>query len=222
MPDIRQSPEWEFYERHFATSRMQPYLVEHRGDKRLAIDLYAWNMDVSAAFWELLGYLEIALRNRIDERMTASTGSEKSHWIFHFEDQSLRRNQMMTKELGKARERILRNSKTPTSQRMISELPFGFWVTLLSKRYRNLWPNLAAGFPGMPSRNPNDLFCKAASMRDLRNRIGHHHRIWTLELREKHDELLSIAGYIDAEFGEWLTSTSRVPGLLRTRPSRER
>jgi hypothetical protein len=116
MPDIRQSPEWEFYERHFATSRMQPYLVEHRGDKCLAIDLYAWNMDVSAAFWELLGYLEIALRNR----------------------------------------------------------------------------------------------------------IGHHHRIWTLELREKHDELLSIAGYIDAEFGEWLTSTSRIPGLLRTRPSHGR
>lgn len=222
MPDNSQSPSWGFYERTFAASRMKPYLDEYEGDKSHAIRLYEWNMEISAAFWELLGYLEIALRNRINERMSRTPRTDGGHWIFDFEQQSEKRQGIMIKEIANARNRIHRNGKLLTPDKLISELPFGFWVTLLSKRNRHLWPDLAAGFPGMPSRNQNNLFEKVASMRELRNRIGHHHRIWTLELAEKHRELLEIGRYLDLDLAAWLLSKSRVSELLRNQPHLER
>ena len=57
-------------EDHFTAPRLQNYLMECKGDKGKAILLYRWNSELSAAFWESIGYLEVAFRNRIDHQLT--------------------------------------------------------------------------------------------------------------------------------------------------------
>ena len=65
------SQAWIFFELHFGPPRLRHYLVEAGGDVDRAIRLYEWNTNLSAAFWESLGHLEVVLRNTIDRQMTA-------------------------------------------------------------------------------------------------------------------------------------------------------
>src|SRR5699024_11272242 len=47
-----------------------------------------------------------------------------------------------------------------------------------------------------------------ADLRDLRNRIGHHHRIWLQPCAKRHQQLLDLAGYIDPELRAWIRESS--------------
>lgn len=75
---------WQFYEHHFAAPRLRHYLDACSGDKVRAMLLYEWNTEISAAFWESLGHLEVALRNTIDRQMTSRQFSKNrdGHWIY--------------------------------------------------------------------------------------------------------------------------------------------
>jgi hypothetical protein len=64
------STPWSFYERHFSAARLQHYLAERGDDQGAAMRLYDWNAAMSAALWESLSFLEVALRNAIDRQMT--------------------------------------------------------------------------------------------------------------------------------------------------------
>ena len=57
-----------------------------------------------------------------------------------------------------------------------------------------------------------------SDLRDLRNRIGHHHRIWPLPCAERHDQLLDVAGYIDPNLRAWIVDTSTASTLIASSP----
>ena len=208
-----QEPIQSLYTKHFTDGRFGPYLDACSGSEAKAIELYDWNVRVSAALWEILTYLEVALRNRIDERLQQASSSA-AHWTTKLELLGLSNDSRMKSELNKARERIMRKGKDITSGQTVSELPFGFWVAILSRKSRNLWPELASGFRGMPTREPTELHRLVLVMHSLRNRIGHHHRVWNLDIAEIHKDLLTLASFIDLEFGEWLARKSQVPHKL--------
>ena len=201
------------YRRHFTHGRFEPYVVACSGDPSRALLLYDWNMQVSAAFWELIVYLEVALRNRINEQLETSF-DHQMHWTSDLTilGPSYARN--LRDELKLANDRIMRRGKESTPDQIVSELPFGFWVSILSRRSRSIWPELATGFHGMPSRNPTELHRLVRDMRDLRNRIGHHHRVWNLDIAAIHADLLKLASFIDIEFGDWLSEKSQIPQRL--------
>ena len=50
--------------------RLQSYLEDCDNDLDRALDLYAWNAQIAAAFLEDLGRLEVVLRNRFDHALT--------------------------------------------------------------------------------------------------------------------------------------------------------
>jgi len=54
------------------------------GNREMAVQLYRWNSELSAAYWEAIAYVEVALRNLIDEKMTLRQHSlgRGTHWIF--------------------------------------------------------------------------------------------------------------------------------------------
>jgi hypothetical protein len=101
-------------------------------------------------------------------------------------------------------------------------LPFGFWHQLVSRRQMFLWPDLAAAFSHAPSRSPVPVRNRLARLRSLRNRIGHHHRISSLDLAARWDDLLTLANWIDPALGIWIESKARVPAVLATRPTPSR
>jgi hypothetical protein len=51
-------------------ARIAPYLAACGGDGEAAVRLYAWNIQISAAFQPPLGCLEIASRNALHRRLS--------------------------------------------------------------------------------------------------------------------------------------------------------
>ncbi|MFE4337325.1 hypothetical protein ACFRQM_51020 [Streptomyces sp. NPDC056831] len=132
---------------------------------------------------------------------------------------------------------------------MAAESTFGCWVHLLDKGGTRgdgpfeknvdydstLWCKvLHKAFPNSGGKRAT-VFATASHVRSLRNRVAHHEplingvplhgqsnsqgRARRLSLTDAHPEVMRLVEYIDKDFATWLGQTSRVPELLRTRPS---
>jgi hypothetical protein len=216
---MSQEPLWHVVERAVSRPRFTGYLQASNHNGALALELYKWNTEISSAFWVQLGHMEIALRNTISNRIRLY--SQKIHneddWISLAQQKEiLARGELL--RLEEAKGRVASNKKEISFDQIISELPLGFWATLLGKRYRNIWPELAGGFLGLASRDSKELARLVQQARWLRNRIGHHHRIWNIDLKSHHIGILRITHMIDPELERWLSSVSGVPELLKHRP----
>ena len=225
-PSGHEVPEWALMRRHFSDVRLRLYLTEAGGDEDAAAHLYQWNSHCSAAFWEALGYLEVSLRNALDARMTLRQQARGGtrHWVFDDARQLGRdarghgRHAHPYQNVATAIRRVQANGKPLDPAQIMSELPFGFWHQLVARRQMCLWPDLAAAFVHAPTRSPVPVRDRLARMRDLRNRIGHHHRIWSLDLDSRWDDLLTLTGWIDPELRTWVETSTGVPAALDARP----
>ena len=218
--------QWAFFELHFTAPRLRHYLTECGGNTERAIQLYMWDTDLSSAFWESLGHLEIALRNTIDRQMTLrqTNKSRSTSWIYDDARELGRdkrapgRHEYPFVDVDIAKKRVQKNAMPLDPGQIISELSFGFWHQMVSKRQRFLWPDLAAAFPHMPGRNQIIVSDLVGSLRGFRNRLAHHHRIWSLDPTGRYQELQLLAGFIDPDLARWIDENSRVTGLLSQRP----
>lgn len=61
-------------EASFSAERMSTYVAAAEGDGEWAVELYAWNSMVSAAFYEDLQSLEVALRTALHRQLTRCYG----------------------------------------------------------------------------------------------------------------------------------------------------
>lgn len=217
---------WQFYERHFAQERLRHYLNDCNGDQALAAELYRWNSAVSGAFWEGLSYFEVSIRNAIDARMSARHAKKgrTGHWIFD-DARELGRDrfgvgnhQQPYLDVDRAKKRVSHNGMPMTAGQVMSELSFGFWHQMVSKKQKFLWPDLASAFPHAPNRAQPTVHDPVQRLRDLRNRVGHHHRVWSLNLAALHDDMLDVAGYVDPDLRTFVAGRSRVPMLLSNQP----
>jgi hypothetical protein len=220
------SQPWSFYEHHFAAARLNHYLAECGNDHATAMKLYDWNTAVSAAFWESLSFLEVALRNAIDREMTIihAKKGRSGHWIFDDARELGRdaagrnKHKQPYTDVSTAIGRVRRNSMQISSGQVISELSFGFWHQMVSKGQLFLWPDLVAAFPNSPNRSQATIQDPVSRLRDFRNRIGHHHRIWSIDIAARYADVLLVAGYLDVDLAPWIDSRSRVAHLLAQKP----
>jgi hypothetical protein len=60
--------------RWITAPRFRAFLEAAEGDQAQAMALYDWNVSVSAAFFEVLSYSEILLRNAIDADARSGSG----------------------------------------------------------------------------------------------------------------------------------------------------
>jgi len=195
--------------------RLQPYLDALPGDLVAAHRLYAWNIEVSAAFYGPLHWLEVILRNAMHRQLTELFG-RPDWWTttrVNLHPNALRD---LTVAKGKLRDR----HKPVTPGRIVAELPFSFWVGLLGKGRdyeQQLWrPQLHLAFPryhGMRSPLHHDL----DAMRLLRNRIAHYEPIHRRHLAADYDTIMRLIGYISADVAEHVGSLDRVPTVLARR-----
>lgn len=218
---------WGFHEFHFTGPRLRHYLTACAGDQDRAINLYRWNAEVSAELWKALGHLEVSLRNALDRQMTARQGAKRrdGHWIFddarelgRDSGRGTARHAFPYADVATAIVRVRNNGKPVSPGQAISELPFGFWHQLVSKRQMFLWPDLVAAFPHMPGRRQGTVSDRIGRLRSLRNRIGHHHRVWALDLDALYSDLLTVVEFIDPALSEWIDAQCDVRALLSCRP----
>lgn len=217
---------WAFYERHFAEARLQHYLLRTHGDEVAAMELYRWNVAISGAFWQSLSYFEVAFRNAVDRRMTArhSALGRSGHWIFDDARELGRatsggkQHRQPFKDVAEAIRRVRHNGKPLSSGQIISEVSFGFWHQMVSRRQMFLWPDLADAFPCAPDRAQPTVQRRVERLRVFRNRLGHHHRVWSEGVEERYNDLRDVAGYIDPELQRFIEQRSIVPVLLAKQP----
>lgn len=212
---------------HLGAARMGLYLAAVAQDRERALDLYRWNARLAAAFFVDLGHLEVGLRNGLDARMSARHAAlgRPATWLddptgeLGRDLSGAQRHRRPYRDLVDARRRVSVNAKPMTHGQVLSETSLGLWHQLVSRRWTNLWPDLADAFPHAPDRARQTVAEPIADLRELRNRIGHHHRIWTLPCERRHDQLMALAGWISPVFRAWVGDGSAVPALLAARPT---
>jgi hypothetical protein len=205
-------------ERLFSRERMSTYVASCDGHFDFAVGLYRWNAAVTAAFWEPIGHLEVALRNALATQFAARHRrlGRGATWLDDLEDELGQRGR---DDVAAARARVRRKGKCASDGQTISELSFGFWRFLIAKRLTGLWPDLTGAFPNAPDRKRETVEGPIARLHDFRNRLAHHQRVWNRSPRERYNDLLTLAGYIDAGLPAWIEGTSLVPDLLGGAPS---
>lgn len=168
---------WSELEAAFAPERLAPYLNHSGGNRDKAVALYLWNIAICESLYPLLNLAEITLRNRFHNELSQHFG--RLDW---FDDSWL--DARDAAKVTEAKQKIQRHRMTATSDRVVAELTFGFWTSLLDVRYertRVLWPHLAPRvFANAPRklRTRKDQSPFAAQLRSLRNRVFHHEPVW--------------------------------------------
>lgn len=202
--------------RWLTDARFAPYLRICSGDHERAVALYVWNAQISAVMMETLHHVEVLLRNAIDAQFTPVNGSARPRdtWL---EDPAIL-NSSSRDRVHETIGRISREGKAPTRGRVVAGLSFGSWRALFDKKYTGLWvSHLYQAFPG-GSGDRAQIAAVMSNLVPFRNRIAHHETIVARPIQRHHDEMLELAGYIDADAAAWITSVSRFDTVLASRP----
>ena len=207
-------------EARLSTVRLAPYVAACQGDLDATLDLYAWNLRVSAAFFVDLSTVEVALRNSIDAKLRDKYQKRAGDAPWY--DQvplSKEGNEEVNKALRRAQEQ---RGTTPSQDDVITQLTFGFWKSLLNKRYQaSIWPVIRPAFLADPSRtSPSRDYVAnlVGQMNYLRNRIAHHEPVFSRDLVWQNSLLLEILGLLCQDTRAWVVSQSETSSVLNHKP----
>src|ERR1700733_16237588 len=120
-------------ERLFSAERLSTYIDHCGGNFASAIEMCRWNSAITAAFWEPIGHLEVALRNVLDERLAARHRrlERPGSWL---DDPTQELSSRARPDIAIARDRLRQKGKRARDGQTISELSFGFWRFLVTKK----------------------------------------------------------------------------------------
>jgi len=206
-------------ERIISAERLEPYLRHHSGNFEKAVEHYKANIEISETFYPLLSILEIALRNNFDYQLKRKFDDD--NW---FENPEFIKivTRFQIDRVSEARNNILREKKTITSGKIISELSFGFWTSLLDSKFeKTLWKNIRLAFPNCPKniRQRKTMSSKFNGVRKLRNRIFHHESVtWNISaLTNYKNEIVEGIDWLDKELFDWSKELFRFDEVINNR-----
>ncbi|MGW4716113.1 hypothetical protein [Nocardia sp. NPDC004260] len=193
--------------------RMAPYLHAAQGDRAAAMKLYTWSARTVAASFEVLGHMEVLLRNALDTELRK-----------HFEEASrgipwflLPLNDNVTTAVEVVRNR-LREQDLEYRDQIVAGLSFGFWTGLLGPKYEQLWRDcLRHAFPNSSGRR-KQVMVALEGVRKFRNRLAHHDSILNIDIPFEVRRIIEVADYIDEDCAAWLTDLSRAMLVYGKRP----
>jgi hypothetical protein len=185
---------------------------------------YLWNVALSEALYPSLHVVEVALRNSLDRAVGTHLADQE--WLVHSEAGSPTSRFLEIRAQGMVAEAydMLERAKKPVEQgRIVAELSFGFWTSLLNRRYdQGLWPaHLKNAFPGAPrSRRTRSTFSRRFNaIREVRNRVSHHEPIWYREtLAADHEDIIEACKWLEPSSILLLQQADRFSRILAARP----
>lgn len=212
-----EEPEAERIVAALSTERLGPYLLTAGGDTHAAVRLYEWNMAASGALYEVLGILEVVLRNALSRQLAVYHGTLPGQW---YDDPVGMLSRPANDDIAAARRRLQKLRRLETPGRVVAELNFGFWKFLLAKRYEaNLWTAyLRHAFPNLQPQRRAVVYQALDKMHTLRNRIAHHEAIYSRDLGADSLTIYRILAWIDADVRTWAASLSRLQPIIASDP----
>ena len=209
----------EVLQQRLSVERLQSYLAATAGDLDAAIALYEWNCAISAALLEVLGDVEVIVRNALHDSLTEWNARVAPGGEWYDNAHGLLASQAVV-YIDAARARLEKRRKPVSPGAMVAELNFGFWRYLLTKKYSTtLWPAVGrTAFPNMGHQRPQLLWARMGRLNDLRNRIAHHEPIhWRDIALDLTDCLMVIRAVCPVSEG-WSRDRARVLQVLALRP----
>lgn len=207
-------------EQKLSTERLTPYRTATNGDVKLAVRLYEWNTEISAALGSTLGHLEVLLRNTMNDALTTWSTARfgEPRWYL---DPGRLLNHRAERDIDTARRRATRGGRAETNGRVTAELTFGFWRYLLARHYeRTLWLGcLQQAFPGLYRRGMRrDIDAAVSDLHLARNRMAHLEPMFNRPIGRLQTTALQVADWICPTSRDWVNAQCRVPQLLSERP----
>jgi hypothetical protein len=159
---------------------------------------YQWNAVICEHFYSPLRILEVTLRNSFDQAIAMRT--KDGNWLTKVPGWLRESEQADVQEAHKF---LTERRRTVTQPRVVQEMSFGFWTSLLNGRYEPLFHGIGAHvFPGMPrpQRTRGNASHRFESIRTLRNRIFHFRRIWNrTDLQADYDQILEAISWVNPD-----------------------
>ncbi|XVV14238.1 hypothetical protein ACQP2X_07800 [Actinoplanes sp. CA-131856] len=198
--------------RRLSPERLEPYLLAAGGDLAAALDLYAWNSEISAALGVTSGHVEVLLRNAMHDELVVWSTQRFGEPRWYLDPGHLLQSRALT-DIRSARQRVARHGRPETPGRVVAELNLGFWRFLLASHYdRTLWREcLHRVFPGRARRQVHDA---VERLHLARNRLAHHEPMFNRPVAEIHATAVGVAAWICRTSGAWIESHSRTVSLL--------
>ena len=202
-------------------ARLSSFLRQTNGDIPFALRLYEWNAHLSASVFELLGHVEVVIRNSMHRELVQWHLEKFGNENWFTNEHGLFVSRAMT-DISVAIERVRRRNREISGDRIVSELNFGFWRFLLAKQYRTtLWPSaLKNAFPQLETNGVVILGSRLTSLHGLRNRIAHHEPIHTRDLSSDVSDCRHVISAVCEKSANWAVARSRALEILDDRPRR--
>lgn len=192
-------------ERLISEARFSAYL-EESATPADALDLYRWNAAMASALFELVGHLEVVLRNSADSALRESLSEDERRipwFMLKLPNVEARLESPHWSDLNVDRDTAL------------ASLTMGFWSKLIATD--KLWDDLKAGF--MIGCDHEELKQRTIRVGELRNTLAHHGSMLDVDVNAELDNVLSLAGLIGPDVRIWLQSLERVTEINRSRPN---
>jgi hypothetical protein len=200
--------------------RFATYLQHCGNDKTVALNLYKWNLELSAAFMVPLHLLEISLRNAVVEALNRV---HTANWPWN--NGFIRSLPSPSKAYNPRRDLEGVAQRQPTMGKVVAELKFAFWEKMFTLRHdEKIWnKHIKVVFPHAPSqlsiqelrkRIYDDIF----KIRKLRNRIAHHEPIFVRDIQDEYERIFELVQWRDTVTSDWMKGFQKVEGLLAQKP----
>lgn len=185
-----------------------------------ALKLYAWNAQISAAFFVPLHLCEVVIRNAVAEALVATYGANWP-WARDF----LRSLPNPTHGYSARQDLINIKDKMANTGKVIPELKFVFWEKLLTARFDSrLWDShLFTVFPNLVTASSvsvqrNELRSLLENVRRLRNRIAHHEPIINRDIETDFKNISLLLNYRCKDTAIWAYKNQLVMLLIGLKP----
>ncbi|MCT2339551.1 hypothetical protein [Corynebacterium sp. p3-SID1056] len=222
---------------------MAPYLSAADGNKKRALALYRWSVELGASVQETLGITEVFVRNAMNEKLQEWNRRETGNpsWLLAAPASPLR---SLTQ--GKRRDALKRAEKTASNRSIdhprygaeithddaLANTMFGMWKDILpnhgpdadpeKRENRNrvrMWEEaLETAFPYVVDPDGRTTYWRVAHLHLLRNRVSHMDSLLNVDVLDVIGDAFSLVGSIDPVLEQWLTGTSTVKNIYSARP----
>ena len=214
--------------------RLRKYLARTEGNVEKALALYEWNHKIGAVLTITMQQLEVCLRNKISDALSARSVKDSHgpewHTSIALKHRSVALSTKWTEVFDKAVEN--RNGFQPALPDFIAAASFNFWRELCKPDYAAVFwgKSTPTHFQGIPKNAEARVFLTLLHSRvdltlKLRNRIAHHEPIIGAspepvgkKLRERHRDMTEVLNWMDGDFARWVLRADRFEQVLSECP----
>lgn len=204
-----------FFEKVFSTERMSRYYTAYPNDEAKALEHYQANIELSSSFYACLSVFEVALRNALNRELVALFGREDWYKIIASKPGLNGLNYYIIE----AQRHISSRGEIVSASKIVAELTFGFWVSLMNSQYEKiLWHDLRRAFPYLPKvrKQRKNVSAPLNNFRAFRNRIFHNEPICRSKtyIEKMHGDILEVLYWINRDIPAWLAEFDTVDAVL--------